>query len=79
MSYVLVDLDDLADDTAFYVSQVSTPFVEKTGHWKIVEVLHGEWEGMKKYACDKCGEKVGIFKSNYCPNCGAKMESEVEL
>ena len=33
---------------------------------------------MKKYACDKCGEKVGIFKSNYCPNCGAKMISEVQ-
>lgn len=29
MNYVLIDLDDLADDTAFYVSQVSTPFVEK--------------------------------------------------
>lgn len=49
----------------------------KTGHWIIVEELHGEWEGTKKYACDKCGEKVGVFKSNYCPNCGARMvESE---
>lgn len=46
----------------------------KTGKWKIVEVLHGEWEGTKRYACDKCGEKVGVFKSNYCPNCGARME-----
>lgn len=42
----------------------------KMGRWKIIEELHGEWEGTKKYACDKCGEKVGIFKSNYCPNCG---------
>lgn len=52
----------------------------KTGHWIIVKELHGEWEGVKKYACDKCGEKVGVFKSNYCPNCGAKMvaDSEVE-
>lgn len=53
----------------------------KTGHWIIVEELHGEWEGTKKYACDKCGEKVGVFKSNYCPNCGRRMfepqESEV--
>ena len=48
----------------------------KTGHWIVTEVLHGEWEGTKKYACDKCGEKVGVFKSNFCPNCGAKMESE---
>ena len=48
----------------------------KTGKWKVIEVLHGEWEGTKRYACDKCGEKVGVFKSNYCPKCGAKMESE---
>lgn len=27
MSNVLVDLDDLADDTAFYVSQVCTPLI----------------------------------------------------
>lgn len=46
---------------------------QRTGTWKIVDVLHGEWEGTKKYACDKCGEKVGVFKSNYCPNCGRRM------
>ena len=49
---------------------------QRTGRWIIVEELHGEWEGTKKYACSKCGEKVGVFKSNYCPNCGAKMEAE---
>ena len=51
---------------------------QRTGKWKVIEVLHGEWEGTKKYACDKCGEKVGVFKSNYCPNCGTKMEGEEE-
>lgn len=45
----------------------------KIGHWIVYAELTGEWEGTKKYACDKCGEKVGVFKSNYCPNCGAKM------
>lgn len=49
---------------------------QKTGHWIVYAELTGEWEGTKKYACDKCGEKVGVFKSNYCPNCGAKMEGE---
>lgn len=47
---------------------------QKMGRWIVVETLHGEWEGTKKYACDNCGEKVGVFKSNYCPNCGIKME-----
>lgn len=49
---------------------------QKTGHWIIYAELTEEWEGTKKYACDKCGEKVGVFKSNYCPNCGAKMEDK---
>lgn len=49
---------------------------QKTGHWVVYSELTGEWEGTKKYACDKCGEKVGVFKSNFCPNCGAKMEGE---
>ena len=48
---------------------------EKTGHWVVYSELNGEWEGTKKYACDKCGKKVGVFKSNFCPNCGAKMEN----
>lgn len=49
---------------------------QKTGRWIVYSELTGEWEGTKKYACDKCGEKVGVFKSNFCPNCGAKMEGE---
>ena len=49
---------------------------QKTGHWIVYAELTGEWEGTKKYVCDKCGEKVGVFKSNFCPNCGAKMEGE---
>lgn len=49
----------------------------KTGKWIVYETVDfGEWKGTKKYACDKCGEKVGVFKSNYCPNCGLKMEGE---
>lgn len=44
-------------------------------------VVHGKW--IKEYKdqvnskCSICGKEVGR-KSNYCPNCGAKMSSEVE-
>ena len=52
-----------------------------------VEVVHGRWEKKTAdcvyyYACSECGEPVpsgqwgNDFFSNYCPNCGAKMEGD---
>ena len=46
-----------------------------------VEVVHGRWidtpDEMTKYKCDnpKCGFP-SFVPWNYCPNCGAKMDSE---
>ena len=46
-----------------------------------VEVAHGRWTwcGTDKwndaYLCSECG-KWEIDDSNYCPNCGAKMDLE---
>ena len=42
----------------------------KTGHW--IEKYHE----MFKYYCDKCGKGSDLM-TDYCPNCGARMESEV--
>ena len=58
----------------------------------VVPVVHGRWEdstdewfGTDVYTCSKCRESYvlveGTPKENlwhYCPNCGAKMESEGE-
>lgn len=47
-----------------------------------VEVVHGQWrrfingDGEYKYLCGVC-EKMVTYEmggSNYCPNCGAKMD-----
>lgn len=44
-----------------------------------VEVVHGEWimypisDGMNQ--CSKCGV-LRFGESNFCPNCGAKMDGE---
>ena len=46
---------------------------QKIGRWIDAESLDGAlW-----HACSECGKTV-YYKTNYCPNCGAKMESEVE-
>ena len=47
-------------------------------------VRHGRWEFKHPngWACSECGEwglmidNRGICKSNYCPNCGAKMDGD---
>ena len=48
-----------------------------------VEVVHGRWEPwaiqpngfVGSYRCTACGI-ANINDSNYCPNCGAKMDGE---
>lgn len=51
----------------------------------VVEVRHGRWEmapcnGVYDMRCSACGFCPGIrfFSSNYCPNCGARMDKEDE-
>ena len=60
------------------------------GEWRVdlshypvidaVEVVHGRWEFNANigYDCSYCGKNNPAFncKSNYCPNCGAKMDLE---
>ena len=49
----------------------------------VVEVKHGRWEngdGSKATClydvyCSVCGE-VSEYSTDYCPNCGAKMDGE---
>ena len=51
----------------------------------VAEVVHGRWiwneEGEidweQFYRCSNCGDKE-YWESNYCPNCGAKMDLEEE-
>ena len=42
----------------------------------VAPVVHGRWEPYRKNLgkCSECGEVVQI-RSNYCPDCGAKMDS----
>lgn len=47
---------------------------DEMSEWEVYEeITSGMWKGIKKYKCPSCGEKVGIYTSNYCPNCGKKL------
>ena len=44
----------------------------------VAPVAHGRWIKVKPvhYQCSICGVNTGGFTSNYCHNCGAKMDKE---
>mgnify|MGYP001035626461 FL=1 len=44
----------------------------------VAPTVHGQWRKVKPvhYQCSICGINTGGFTSNYCPNCGAKMDKE---
>ena len=48
----------------------------KTGKW-IDETFEPWGLVYHPYKCDQCGEHSEA-DSNYCPNCGAKMDGEIE-
>ena len=41
----------------------------KTGHW-----THDGSHWANRWLCSKCGYKLFDEQSNYCPNCGSRME-----
>ena len=49
----------------------------------VVEVKQGKWIDrinccqMHVYDCSEC-DKTNITKSNYCPNCGARMDGDTD-
>ena len=53
----------------------------------VAPVLHGRWEKQSGlYSCSECGKTcpydvqadvIEYWACNYCPNCGAKMDGEL--
>ena len=47
----------------------------------VAPVAHGRWIDAREYCgdymCSNCEALYGTNKFNYCPNCGAKMNSEL--
>lgn len=86
----LIDADKLKEDmtkrqiekrdlnASFFAVINEQPTVEaepvRHGHWEYVDApVFGNPYG--SYKCDCCGNSMA-HKTNYCPNCGAKMDEE---
>lgn len=71
-------ISDLCRDTANLLEALEQE--SKTGHWEWVQYDANPEIG--NFHCSECRYMPASFnmsaqKLNYCPNCGAKMESEV--
>ena len=63
------EIDDLSENLAWYINERNRLLKERRpqGEWKMIGSI-----GLA-YTCDKCG-KPEVIPSNFCPNCGAKMQ-----
>lgn len=63
----------MTDEKAARTSMCDLPFVEperKTGKWIAKDGVYGVTY------CSECDYEMRLNDTNYCPNCGAKMEVE---
>lgn len=73
-------VDEITNCIAMVVNEPSIQPKPKTGHW----IEKDGFDGDTYYDCSECGESWTTIDGTpwnngmkYCPNCGAKMESEV--
>ena len=62
----------------FYDDAIRNGRPLKTGHWVRVSIDKYSEHAHYWYKCDLCG-KQHIGDTNFCPNCGAKMEVANEV
>ena len=76
-------LTALQDSDLFNTTERQLRAIRELPAADVAEVVHGRWiwneEGEidweQFYRCSKCGDKE-YWESNFCPNCGAKMDLE---
>ncbi|MDE7281583.1 MAG: zinc ribbon domain-containing protein [Ruminiclostridium sp.] len=72
------------NEAKYHIKKLPTANVQEVKHGRWIAELRGlyhginllddkNFKGLPMYSCSECKEKV-IYKGNYCPNCGAKMD-----
>lgn len=65
------------------LSDAPTVDAEPIRHGRWEEIKSGDWANATEYRCSECGKyRLAVnpvnYNWNYCPNCGAKMEGEID-
>ena len=71
----LTDVDfDNTDEIYFHTKHGKEVYFvkRKTGNW--IEHNPHKWGLGIVFECSECGERIDCETSNFCPNCGTKME-----
>ena len=63
------------DDTLDYIDSEPAADVAEVVHGRWIWNEEGEIDWEQFYRCSNCGDKE-YWESNFCPNCGAKMDLE---
>ena len=76
----LIDANALKGDFMFLRKMWSgteiTAAIDEAPTVDAVEVVHGRWEQLTLGAICRCCNNWNNRSSNYCPNCGAKMDGD---
>ena len=67
ITHIEVDVDENELEVVGYVK-------ERHGHWIYTERGFPLAYGYNR--CSVCGRSIGLDSTDYCPNCGAKMDEE---
>ena len=70
-----------AEETLYNaIDEAPTADVQPVIHGKWINHTHTNGLGITfiDYECDACHEHIDTWKSDYCPNCGAKMAEPQE-
>lgn len=78
---VIENLDILMNksELGYVIGQAVKRYIKRQPFADVAPVRHGRWKcfGRNLGECSECGEVVAS-RYNYCPNCGAKMDTEVQ-
>lgn len=84
LDYVMCSIywgEDEKGNDVYYRTEVALKTnIEQIPAADVVEVKHGEWKDLSsaEWQCSECNYKVERWNNTpYCPNCGARMDGDI--